>query len=964
MSDAADLEAALGKQIEGEVRFDALTRRLYSTDASMYAIEPIGVVFPRSAADVAAVVQVAGQFGVPVLPRGAATSLAGQTVGHAVVVDFAKHLRDIIEVDREQATARVQPGVVQSQLNSRAGRDGLVFGPDTSTANRATLGGMIGNNSGGSHSVIYGMTIEHVRSLEVVLSDGTTATFGRADASEVARRALAPTLEGEIYRRIPALVEAHREVIATRYPPYWRRSGGYRLDRVPDDGSLDLAALLTGSEGTLAVVTEATVGLVAKPNATAIAVGHFTSTAAAIAATEDALSCAPAAVELLDATILDLARARRDLAAVAAVLDGEPAALLFVSFNGDTLAEASDGVERIAALWERHGHGYATLRARTAAEQAPLLKVRSSALGLLMASSTGGRRPIAFVEDTAVDPARLEEYAGRFRQALERRGVRAGFYGHCSVGCLHVRPFLDLRVEKDVETMHAIAEEVLELAAEFGGSNSSEHGDGLARSEFNRRIYGDELYEAMRELKGIFDPHNRMNPGKIVDGPAMTENLRDPAIPEPIALQTRRAFPEGSMFAAADRCMRIGACRKAGEATMCPSYMATFDEEHSTRGRANALVQALSSADPAAALGDERLHDALDLCLECKACKAECPLSVDMAALKSEFLSHYHDLHGVPLRSKAIASIRTFNRIGSMAAPLANAVARSSPARSLLERHLGIDRRRTLPSVAAESLPRWWKRRARRGGSGRQPHRGKVVLFADTFTAYGEPAIGRAAIELLEMAGYEVALESSLCCGRPQISKGLLDSAREKATALVARLGPLAAEGVTVLGWEPSCVSAMVDDFPALLPADPLAKALSENVRLVDEVLLEAVRSGALALDEDAALAGKRILFHGHCHQKAVLGVESSVALLALVPGAEVVELDAGCCGMAGSFGFEAEHFDLSMSIGGARLFPAVAAEPPSTVVVATGVSCRQQIAQGTGRHALHPVELLRAVIR
>jgi len=580
-----------------------------------------------------------------------------------------------------------------------------------------------------------------------------------------------------------------------------------------------------------------------------------------------------------------------------------------------------------------------------------------------MASATGARRPLAFVEDTAVDPARLEEYAGRFRQLLDRRGVRAGFYGHCSVGCLHVRPFLDLRVPEDVETMHAIAEEVLELAAEFGGSNSSEHGDGLARTEFNRRIYGDELYGAMRELKGIFDPHNRMNPGKIVDGPSMTENLRDPAIADGVTLRTRRAFPEGTMFAAADRCMRIGACRKAGEATMCPSYMATFDEEHSTRGRANALVQALSSADPAAALGDERLHDALDLCLECKACKSECPLSVDMAALKSEFLSHYHDVHGVPLRSRAIAAIRTLNRLGSAAAPLANALARSTPARVLLERSLGIDRRRTLPSLADESLPRWQKKRQRRGaGADRVPTAGRVVLFADSFTAYGEPAIGRAAVELLEAAGYEVELESRLCCGRPQISKGLLDTARDKAEALVARLGPLVGEGVMVLGWEPSCVSAMVDDFPALLPGDAMARALAEGVRLVDELLLEAVRSGALALDPDAPLSGRRILFHGHCHQKAVLGTSSTVALLGTIPGAEVVELDAGCCGMAGSFGFEREHFELSMQIGSERLFPAVLAEPDSTVVVATGVSCRQQIAQGTGRRAYHPVELLRAV--
>ena len=533
---------------------------------------------------------------------------------------------------------------------------------------------------------------------------------------------------------------------------------------------------------------------------------------------------------------------------------------MFVSFHGDTLAEASAGVERIAALWQRHGHGYATLRARTAEEQEPLLKVRSSALGLLMASSTGARRPLAFVEDTAVDPARLEEYAERFRQVLDRRGVRAGFYGHCSVGCLHVRPFLDLRLPEDIASMHAIAEEVLELAAEFGGVNSSEHGDGLARTEFNRRIYGDELYEAMRELKGIFDPENRMNPGKIVDGPSMTENLRDQAIPEPVPLVDEAlASPKGRC--SPRRTAACGSARAASPArrrcvrrTWPPSRRSTRPAAGRTRSfrRSPRRIPSLRSATSACI-------EALDLCLECKACKTECPLSVDMAALKSEFLSQYHDVHGVPFRSRAIASIRTLNRVGSVVAPFANAVRPFDARAALLERYVGIDRRRTLPSLADENLSRWYRRRARRGGpaTAGQGTRGRLVLFADSFTAYGEPGIGRAAVELLERAGYDVELEAGLCCGRPQISKGLLDAARAKAEALVGRLGPLVADGVTVLGWEPSCVSAMVDDFPSLLPENPLARTLADSVRLVDEVLLDAVRSGAIVLDEHCGALGE-----------------------------------------------------------------------------------------------------------
>ena len=469
-------------------------------------------------------------------------------------------------------------------------------------------------------------------------------------------------------------------------------------------------------------MTEASVRLVERPKVTAIAVAHFASTAAAIASTEAALACSPFAVELLDKTILDLARQRRELASVTSVLEGTPEALMFVSFTGDTEQEAAAGVDRLADSFERLHHGYATIRAITAAQQAPLLKVRASALGLLMASATGPRRPLAFVEDTAVDPAHLSAYAERFAALLDRHDIKAGFYGHCSVGCLHVRPFIDLTSPGDIEKMHTIAEEVLALASEYGGSNSSEHGDGLARTEFNRRIYGDELYGAMQELKGLFDPDNRMNPGKIVDGQKMTENLRDPATaPRRSRCRAGSSFPEGSMFQAADRCMRIGACRKSGEATMCPSYMATRDEEHSTRGRANALVAALSADDPLAALGGERLHEALDLCLECKACKSECPLSVDMASLKAETLSHYYDQHGTPLGARAFGSIRRLNQLGSHTRRLTTTMLSSAIVRAAMERFLGIDHRRPLPKPARrETLMKWYSRKpgeARRGGT-------------------------------------------------------------------------------------------------------------------------------------------------------------------------------------------------------------------------------------------------------
>jgi FAD/FMN-containing dehydrogenase/Fe-S oxidoreductase len=962
--EGAELAEAVRRVVGGEVRFDSYTRHLFSRDASMYAIEPIGVVFPRDAADVAAVVTTAGEFGVPVLPRGAGTSLAGQTVGRAIVMDLSRHMTRIIEIDTERNVARVQPGVVQEQLNLAAAPHGLVFGPDTSTRNRATLGGMIGNNSAGSQSVRYGMTIDHVLALDVVLSDASLSTFGPLTARELDRRAAAPTLDGTICRDLPRLVERHREAIATGFPRFWRQSGGYRLDRLDPEArsaGLDLAKFVVGSEGTLVTVVEATVQLVPAPRHRVIAVGHFTSVPAAIEATQDALDCQPAAVELLDRTIIELSRQKIEYRSLGSILRGEPEALLFVTFFGDTRAEAIAGLDRLDRRWQAHGHGYHTLRAFEESEQTALLKVREAGLGLLMAASTGARRPLAFVEDTAVEPAKLASYTARFRQILDSHGLTAGFYGHCSVGCLHIRPFVDLSQPGQPELMRAVAEEVRDLVLEYGGVNSSEHGDGLARSEFNRHVFGDQLYAAMQETKRLFDPHDRMNPGKIVNAPAMTEHLRDAAQPARQLLATRLRFDApGGMRGAADRCMNIGLCRKASTGVMCPSYMATRDEEHSTRGRANALLYALSQPDPTAALGSERLHGILDLCLECKACKSECPLGVDMAALKTETLAAYHDQHGTPLRSRMFGSIRTLNRLGSAAFPLSNFIGGWRITRLMAERWLGVSAARPLPRFQRQDLRDWYRRRPARATTASQ---GELIFLADSFTTFTEPSIGSAAIELLELAGWQVSLEDAGCCGRASLSKGLVDQARRMAAGLAERLGEAAARGVPIVGVEPSCLLTLRDEYPALLPGDPRAQAVSAATRLPEELLVEAIAAGRLIVPRENDVRGRRILFHGHCHQKALAGTATTKALLHSIPGADVIEVDAGCCGMAGSFGFETEHYELSMRIGELRLFPAIRAEPGETIIAATGVSCRQQIAHGTGRPARHPLEIIWQVL-
>ena len=961
----SELEGALRAALAGEIRFDTYTRHLYSTDASLYAIEPLGVAYPRDADDIAAAVEIAGRFGVPVLPRGAGTSLAGQTVGRAVVLDTSRHMNRLVGLDAEGMTARVQPGVIQDDLNKAAGAHRLMFAPDTSTSNRATLGGMIGNNSCGARSARYGMTIDHVASLDVILSDGSRAQLGPLDAPEVAWRGQGNSLAARLYRDVPRLVAEHETAIRRDFPPFWRKSGGYRLERMtPDRGPFNLANLVVGSEGTLAAVVEASVRLVPQPKSVVGVAGHFATVAAAIASVEHARECDAAVIELVDRFILDLARTSPAHGKLVSVLDGDPGALLWLEFYGDTLAEARACAERLEAKWRANGHGYAVLRAETSDQLTRFRELRKAGLGLLSAAGERGERSVAFIEDTAVDPARLAEYSQRLAELLGRHGLKAGFYGHASAGCLHIRPFMDLTKPGAVDTLRAVAEEVCTLVTEFGGMNSSEHGDGLVRSEFNRRVFGDELYGAMRSLKQLFDPHGRFNPGKKVDSPRMTEHLREPALPKALPIATSFAF-EGGMRGVANRCARIGACRKSEVAgrTMCPSFMATRDERHSTRGRANALVHALSSPDPHAALGDHGLHEVLDLCLECKACKTECPLSVDMAALKAEFLSHYHARHGVPLRSRVFGHVRTLNRFGAAMAPLSNWVAASKPLRILADRLGGIDRRRALPTFERETLQRWFKRRrATWAGRGAAP-RGRVIFLADSFASYTEPEIGRAAIELLEMAGWDVQLAGDVCCGRSLISKGLLDSARARHAELVARLGPSARERVPIVGCEPSCVFTLKHELVDLAPGDANAAAVGREARMVDDLLVQAIDDGGLALDPNAASAGRRILFHGHCHQKAANATAGSVALVQRIPGATVDVLDAGCCGMAGSFGFEREHYDLSLEIGGMRLFPAVAASPPDAIVAATGVSCRQQIAQGTARRALHPVTLLRGCV-
>jgi len=946
-----DLERELRRAVEGEVRFDTYSRLLYSTDASMYQMEPIGVVIPRHADDVQAAIEVARRQRVPLLPRGGGTSLTGQAVNRAVVLDFTPHMADVLEVNQDERWARVQPGLVQDELNHHVRDRGLLFGPDTSTSNRATIGGMLGNNSGGAHSIAYGLTIEHVIELTAILADGSRAVFGEVTAEAFAAKTKAPGLEGQIYREVARIRGQYRDEIALRYRRHWRRVCGYNLDELIKDRPLNMARLIVGSEGTFLTVVEAKVRLVRRPTRTALDVIHYRDMQEALDSSQAILETGPYAVELTDKMILDLARNNIEQSKRMGFVQGDPAAILIVEYAGESDGEVKAKVEALEGRRARDRFGYASHIAYDAGEQQSIWKLRKAGLGLLLGMK-GEAKPIAFVEDTAVDPKHLPEFVPRFRAIMAKHGAEGAYYGHCSVGCLHIRPVINLKTPRGLEQVEAMAGDIFDLVLEYGGAISSEHGDGRARSPFLERVYGPTIMRAFRELKAAFDPGNLMNPGNIVASPGVTEHLRYGAAYRTWEPRTLLDFSaQGGFAAAVEMCNGVGVCRKTLEGTMCPSYMATRDEEHSTRGRANALRAVLSGKVPASDFAGKRLHEVMDLCLECKGCKAECPSNVDMAKLKYEFLNHYHSVNGLPLRNRLFGRIARLSAWGARLAPLSNWVAASWPNRALMEWLVGIDRRRPLPAFARQTFTEWFDGRKPR----RDAPRGSVVLFHDTFVTYNTPEIGRAAVELLEAAGYGVELVDKTCCGRPLISKGMLGEARSHAEWNVARLAPRAARGVPIVGLEPSCLLTLRDEYVDLLRSDD-ARQVARSSFLLEEFLL---REAARGLTLPWRTGARRALLHGHCHQKALVGTAPTVAALAWA-GFEVTEVDSGCCGMAGSFGFEKEHYDISVTLGNRRLAPAVKAASADTEVVAPGISCRQQIQHLTGRRAKHPAEVLR----
>jgi FAD/FMN-containing dehydrogenase/Fe-S oxidoreductase len=963
-SERDDIESALKRRVSGEVKFDPFTRVLYSTDASIYQMEPVGVVIPRNVEDVLAVIQVANETGVPVLPRAGGTSLAGQTVNHAIVTDFSKYLNQILEVNKEEQWARVQPGIVLDDLNRQLIPYGLMYAPDPTTSSRACVGGGVGNNTCGAHSVIYGKTLDHIKELDVILSDGTQTHFQPLDARELEAKLNGVGLESDIYRGVRRLAQENVAEINARYPNIMRRVSGYNLDQFLVDDDFNMTKMIVGSEGTLCVVTEVKINLVPRPTMTALSVVHFEDIFGASEAVQHILEHSPSSIEIMDNNVLERSRNSTSLGSNMAFVEGNPGAILVVEFYGETEAELTDKSTKLKNDMERLGHGYATVNMLDRASQASVWAVRKQGLGLLM-SMHGDAKPLPFVEDTAVDPGNMGDFVRRFDEIVRNHGTEAAYYGHASVGCLHIRPVVSLKTRDGVDKMLSIADEISDLVKDFGGSLSGEHGDGIVRGVWNEKMFGPEIYKMFQELKATFDPDGLMNPNKIIDCPPMDQNLRYGPDYRAPSMPTKLDFSIDTDFAGAvEMCNGMGACRKL-EGHMCPSYIATRDEEHSTRGRANLLRAALSGKLPEGTMTSKRLYEAMDLCIECKGCKAECESGVDMAKMKYEFLDQYHKANGTPLRNKVFGHINRLSAWGSRTAPFSNLMASNPIGKMMSQMLLGIHPKRNPPKFVRNTFAKWFKARGNppqspftkeRGSTGSLVGVDTVVLLNDTYMNYNYPEIGKAAVALLEAAGLNVVLSDTECCGRPMISKGLLDDATKNAVANIDQLHAYAEQGIPVIGCEPSCLLTFRDEYPELV-RDERAKKVADNSFMIDEFLIKLQEEGKLELN--LGKLEKKVLFQAHCHQKADMGTATSMAALRLASGYQVELINAGCCGMAGSFGYEKEHYDISMKIGEEALFPAIRAKDNDWEIAVMGVSCRQQVEDGTGRKARHLVEVL-----
>ncbi len=966
----------LQSKVQGEVRIDKLSVSIYSTDASVYQETPSAVVIPKSVQDIIEVVNFAREHNLSLIPRAAGTSLAGQCVGSGIVVDVSKHFNQILEINKEEKTVWVQPGVIRDELNHFLKPHGLFFGPNTSTANRCMIGGMVGNNSCGSSSIKYGTTRDHVLAMKVILSDGSVVLVEAKSQSQIVDKLRKGDLEAKIYKTtIDRLSDNHvQESIKAQFPhpEIKRRNTGYAVDELlkfkpfNDSGQdLNLCALLTGSEGTLAFTTAIKLKLDELPLPEKIVVcPHFTSVNEAMKAVPLIMKFEPDMCELMDKIILDCTKENAKQVENRFFLDGDPQAVLMIQFNRSTTEEAEVMVNELVALLKQAELGYSFPRVH-GADVPKVFELRAAGLGVL-ANIPGEAKAVACIEDTAVRIEDLDSYISEFEKMMESYGQRSVFYAHAGDGEIHLRPILNLKKQDDVDLFYEITKSTAQLVKKYNGSLSGEHGDGRVRAEFIPLMIGDENYELLKEIKSLWDPHNIFNPGKIVEASPMTSSLRyEPGqvIPEPDTIF--RFDREGGIIRAAEKCNGSGDCRKINISggTMCPSYKATRDEKDTTRARANALRRFLSHpADREKPFNSNEVKEVLDLCLSCKACATECPSNVDMTKLKAEFQYQYQKLNGSSRRSRLFANINNANRLASLTYPISKWTIESKWISGLIKRAYGIALERSLPSISRISLRQYFNRKYIPSGSSEN---GKVYLFCDEFTNYNDTEIGIKALHLLNRLGYEVLLADHPESGRAAFSKGFLEEAKKCAEENVKLFVDLVSREIPLIGIEPSAILGFRDEYPKIVDQklEEKAVSLSQHVYTIEEFLKQEIEAGKIT-EADFNESRLHIAIHGHCHQKALSSVSYTAQILSIPKHFTTEIIPSGCCGMAGSFGYEEEHFELSMKIAEDVLFPAIRDKSKETLIVASGTSCRHQIKDGLERNSFHPVEILFDALR
>ncbi len=965
----------LARELEGELYGDTTIRTLYATDASAYREMPLAVAIPKSVTDIKKLIFFAKQEKTSLIPRTAGTSLAGQVVGNGIIVDVSKYFTQIIELNVEEKWVRVQPGVIRDELNMFLKPHGLFFGPETSTANRAMIGGMVGNNSCGSNSVVYRSTREHLLEVKALLSDGTETEFKSLNIDEFHEKCDGENLEASIYRSVRSLLSNYDNQVEIRkeFPKksVERRNTGYAIDSLLDtapftagEPDFNFCKLIAGSEGTLAFITEIKLNTVTlPPKETGLLCVHFNSIDESLRANLIALRYKPSASELIDHYILECTKENKEQIKNRFFVKGDPGAILVIEFARTNREEIIAIAHQVEADMRAAGLGY-HFPLLFGDDTKKIWTLRKAGLGLL-SNLPGDDKAVPVIEDTAVDVNDLPDYISDFNKILEKHGLFSVHYAHAGSGEIHLRPIINLKTKEGNQLFRTIAEEIATLVKKYNGSLSGEHGDGRLRGEFIRQMVGEKNYQLLKDVKRSWDPDNIFNPNKIVDTPSMNTMLRYTPGQQTPAFKTIFRFHNQDVLQHAEQCNGSGDCRKThlSGGTMCPSFMATRNEKDTTRARANILREFLTHSDKLNRFDHKEIYEVMDLCLSCKGCKSECPSNVDVAKLKAEFMQHYYDANGVPFRSKLIANFTKSARLGAIAPGLYNFMVTNPIISKLIKKFSGFAAERSMPTMYKSTLRSWYRKRSRKpevGSQKKEAFNSRVYLFCDEFTNYNDTAIGIKAILLLEKLGYEVIIPEHIESGRAWLSKGLIREGKKIANKNIALLHPLITADTPLIGIEPSAILTFRDEYIDLADDDQLiaARQLAANVFLIDEFIASEIEKGNI-IAAQFTKEKRKIQLHGHCQQKALSSVAPSVKLLSLPENYSVEVIPSGCCGMAGSFGYEKEHYDLSMKIGELVLFPAVRKQPENCIIAAPGTSCRHQVKDGTGRKALHPVEIL-----